>query len=137
MRCYLPAALKTFGSHAAISLLVALVAFGVAVFAPLSFEVQGAALLGIALSSASGAIALMLKRRAVLQPSGLSGSVKAVAIVFAARAALVCFGLWSVARGHAGEVAFVVGFFSVYLVQQGVELSYVAAAARPATLVKQ
>ena len=128
--------MKSFGTHAAVSALIAIVAGGVAAFGPFSFEAQGASMLGIVLSTFSGALALILKRRAVTQAEGLSGSVKAVAIVFGLRAGLVCLGLYTVARGHAGEVAFVVGFFSVYLLQQLVELSYVAAAARPAHLVK-
>lgn len=107
--------------------------------APLEADVRSAALLGIALSSASGGLALMLKRRGLSQGEGMAAvknAMKAVAIVFALRAVLMAVGLWVVARAGGGEFAFVAGFFGVYLIQQCVELSYVFAVSKTALPVK-
>ncbi len=101
-----------------------------AVFAmPLEPALRSAALIGIGLSAASGALALGLKRRA-LQQSGLKAAMGAMVVMFVVRCVLLGVGLAYVIKSGGNELAIVGGFFSVYFVQQTIELSWVVAASK-------
>jgi hypothetical protein len=81
-------------------------------------------LLGAALSGACGALALLLKLRAVGKP-GLASALRAVGITFALRTLLAAQGVIVIARAHGSPLYFVAAFFSVYAAQQAIESSWV------------
>lgn len=85
-----------------------------------------AAWLGVALATASGALALLLKRWAMSFNGlgALNSGMKAFALAMASRVVLLTVGLWFVASRGEGALGFVAGFFGVYLVQQWLEISY-------------
>ena len=126
--------MKRFTTIALLSTAAAAAAVAAVLAMPLEAEVRSAALLGVGLSAASGGLALVLKRRALRQ-AGLKAALGALATMFAVRAVLLGVGLWFVIRGGGTELALVAGFFSVYFVQQTIELSWVVAASKevPAT----
>ncbi len=82
-----------------------------------------AAMVGVALAVGSGAVALVLKRRAVRV--SLNAALKVMGVVFGVRLVLVGGGLFWVVHSGAPPTPFVIGFFSVYFVQQWVEISFV------------
>ncbi|MGQ0505712.1 MAG: hypothetical protein ACT4TC_10375 [Myxococcaceae bacterium] len=84
-----------------------------------------AALIGVGASAVSGAVSLLLKYRAVRV--SVNAALKVMGVVFAIRLALVGAGLMVVLRSGFPPMPFVVGFFSVYFVQQWIEISYVLA----------
>jgi hypothetical protein len=123
--------MKQFATFTLLS--AAAVTAAVAVVTSLGLEetMRSAALLGVGLSGASGGIALVVKRR-TLERKGLSAAFTAIGTMFAVRGLLLAAGLTVVVRGG-GEslaVAFVAAFFAVYFVQQTLELSWVATAAK-------
>jgi hypothetical protein len=106
------------------------VGLALAAFLPRETEARQAAFIGVALAAVTGAVGLVLKRRAVRRD--LNAALKVVGVVFGMRAVGVVVGLlWVVARGL-GAVAFVAGFFGTYFVLQWIEVSYVMAASRDA-----
>ena len=96
---------------------------------PATDSSRGAAWLGVGLATLSGAIALLLKRRAMSTDGldALTSGIKTLAMVMAMRAMLLTAGLYFVARHNEGALGFVCGFFSVYLGQQWLEISYLIA----------
>jgi hypothetical protein len=126
--------MKRFTTFALLSAATAAAAVAAVLAMPLEEEVRSATLLGVGLSAASGGLALVLKRRA-LAKAGLKSALSAMAIMFAVRGVLLGVGLWFVIRAGGTELALVAGFFSVYFVQQTIELSWVVAASKevPAT----
>ena len=96
---------------------------------PASDSSRGAAWLGVGLATLSGAVALLLKRRAMSTDGldALTNGIKTLAMVMAMRALLLTAGLYFVARHNEGALGFVCGFFSVYLGQQWLEISYLIA----------
>lgn len=126
--------MKRFTTFALLS--TAAVCAGVVAVLSISLEdeVRSAALLAIGLSGASGGLALVLKRRAMLR-KGITAALGALVFMFAVRAVLLAVGLWVVHRAGGPELAFVAGFFAIFFIQQTLELSWVVAASRevPAT----
>jgi hypothetical protein len=84
--------------------------------------------LGVAGSMAAGAVALTLKRRAMAR--GLNWAMGMMAVVFGLRMVLVGLGLVYVMREGLRPVPFTVGFLTVYVALQWVEISYVLAEAK-------
>ena len=89
-----------------------------------------AALWGVGLAAVTGAVALVLKRRAVKQD--LNAALKMVGVVFGLRAVGVMVGLWGVISRGMAAVPFIAGFFGVYFALQWIEVSYVMAASKGA-----
>lgn len=121
---------QAFAEHAGWAAGVAAVGLVLAAAMPRQPENRLAALVGVGLAAVTGAVALVLKRRAVRVDT--SGALKVVGVVFGLRALAVVAGLWWVATRGLGRLAFVVGFFGVYLVLQWIEVSFVMAAAKDA-----
>jgi hypothetical protein len=71
----------------------------------------------------------MLKRRA-LNKTGIRAALSALVFMFAVRGVLLAIGLWAVLKNDGAELAFVLGFFGVYLVQQTLEFLWVVAASK-------
>lgn len=119
--------MKQFSVYAGVSAALAAVAALVVALVPASDASRGAAWLGVGFATASGAIALLLKRRAMATDGleALTSGMKTLAMVMSMRAMLLTAGLYWVAalRGD-GELGFVCGFFGVYLGQQWLEISY-------------
>jgi hypothetical protein len=113
-----------FNQHAVASGLA--IALGIA--ASLWFS-SPEALLAVALSGASGPLALLLKRRA-LAHSGIAAVMVVMVAMMVVRAGLLAAGLWATVRTDANPVAFIAGFFLVYAAQQVAELSWVVSAAK-------
>jgi hypothetical protein len=119
-----------FRLHAGLSAVVAVVGLAVAALAPMVSEARVAAVVGVTLAAVTGAVGLVLKRRALRKD--LNAALKVVGVVFGMRAVGVVVGLlWVVERGL-GAVAFVAGFFGTYFALQWIEVSYVMAASRGA-----
>ena len=119
--------MKSFSSYAAVSAAAASVAALVVALVPASESSRNAAWLGVGLATLTGAIALLLKRRAMATDGldALTTGMKALGLVMAMRAVLLTAGLVWVARQHEpSALGFVAGFFSVYLGQQWLEISY-------------
>jgi hypothetical protein len=95
---------------------------------PRSPEGRLSAFLGVAGSALAGTLALALKRRAMAR--GLNWALGMLAAAFGLRMVLVGVGLVYVMGARLGAMAFTVGFFSVYLVLQWIEITYVMAEAR-------
>jgi energy-converting hydrogenase Eha subunit C len=120
----------TFRLHAGLSAVVAVVGLAGAVLVPRVPEARLAAVIGVTLAAVTGAVGLVLKRRALRKD--LNAALKVVGVVFGMRAVGVVVGLlWVVERGL-GAVAFVAGFFGTYFALQWIEVSYVMAASRGA-----
>ncbi len=120
----------TFRTHAGLAAGVMGVGLALAAFLPREAEARQAAFIGVALAAVTGAVGLVLKRRAVRRD--LNAALKVVGVVFGMRAVGVVVGLlWVVERGL-GAVAFVAGFFGTYFVLQWIEVSYVMAASQNA-----
>ena len=117
--------MKRFSFYAGVSAAVAAGAALVVAVVPASEANRGAAWLGVALATATGAIALVLKRRAMSSDGleSLTSGMKTLAVTMVMRAALLVAGLAWVSR-HDGAAGFVCGFFGVYLGQQWLEISY-------------
>jgi hypothetical protein len=119
-----------FARHAGLAAGVVGLGLGLAVWLPETAESRLAALLGVGLSGVTGALALVLKRRAVRKD--LKAALKVVGVVFGVRGVGVLVTLlWVVSRGW-GAVAFVAGFFGTYFALQWIEVSYVMAASQDA-----
>lgn len=121
--------MKSFLTYALLSAAVATAAVAIATALPLTEDQRSAALLGIGLSAASGGLALVLKRRGLLK-NGLKAVMTALTVMFFVRSLLLGLGLWVVVRAGGFELAFVFGFFSVYLLQQTLELLWVVVASK-------
>lgn len=93
-------------------------------------DARPAAALGVGLASVSGVVALWWKRRAVAAGADLNTALKAVGKTFGLRAVLVVVGLAWTVHARWSSLAYVLGFFGVYLALQWVELAYVLAAAK-------
>lgn len=121
---------QAFRRHAGLAAVVSGVGLVVAALMPRTAEARLAAVVGVGLAALSGAVALVLKRRASRQD--LNAALKVVGVVFGLRAVGVVVGLlWAVSRGL-DAVAFVAGFFGTYFALQWIEVSYVMAASRDA-----
>jgi hypothetical protein len=119
-----------FRKHAGLAAVVATVAVAVGALLPRTAEARLSSLVGVGLAAVTGAVALVLKRRAVSQD--LNAALKVVGWVFGMRAVGVVVGLlWVVTRGLEA-VAFVAGFFGTYFALQWIEVSYVMAASKGA-----
>lgn len=121
---------RAFVEHAGWAAGAAVVGLVLAAVLPRQPENRLAALVGVGLAALTGALALVLKRRAVQVE--LSAALRVVGVVFGVRALAVVAGLWWVATRGLGRLAFVVGFFGVYFVLQWIEVSFVMAAAKDA-----
>lgn len=121
---------RSFRTYAGLSAGVAVLAVGLALWVPGQLGWGRGALLGALLAVGSGAVGLLLKRRALRRD--MVAALMVVAVVFGLRAALVVVGLVWVVRREWDVVAFVAGFFGTYFVLQWIELSYVMAASRNA-----
>jgi len=121
--------MKRFSTIAMLSTAVATAAVAAVFAMPLGASDRSATLLGVGLSAGSGIAALLLKRRALAQ-SGLRAALTAMVVMFIARAVLLGAGLAYVIKTGGNELAVVAGFFSVYFVQQTIELSWVVAASK-------
>lgn len=121
--------MKQFSFYAGVSAAVAATAALVVALVPATDSSRGAAWLGVGLATLSGAVALLLKRRAMSTDGldALTNGIKTLAMVMAMRALLLTAGLYFVARHNEGALGFVCGFFSVYLGQQWLEISYLIA----------
>lgn len=86
------------------------------------------ALVGVGGSVLAGALAMVLKRRAVAR--GLNWALGMMGATFGLRMVLVAAGLVYVMRAGLGAMAFTLGFFGVYLVLQWNEITYVLAEAK-------
>jgi len=95
---------------------------------PRSPEGRMSAFLGVAGSMLAGALALTLKRRAMAK--GLNWALGMLGVAFGVRMVLVAAGLVYVMGAQLGPVPFTVGFFTVYLVLQWIEITYVMAEAK-------
>jgi hypothetical protein len=96
-----------------------------AAWAPLGADARAAAWLGATLSGGAGALALLLKRRALDKP-GLKPALRAVGVMLAVRTLLLGKGLWVVAAARTdAELYFVAAFFAVYAAQQALQWSWV------------
>jgi hypothetical protein len=117
---------KKFSFYAAVSAAIAATAALVVPLVPASNDARTAAWLGVGLATASGMIALLLKRRAMSTDGldSLTSGMKTLGAVMAMRVMLLVIGLVWVARHSEGALGFVVGFFGVYLGQQWLEISY-------------
>jgi hypothetical protein len=120
---------KQFSFYAAVSAAVAATAALVVALVPASDASRGAAWLGVGLATASGAVALLLKRQTMSSDGldALTSGIKTLAVVMSLRAMLLTAGLYWVARHNEGALGFVGGFFGVYLGQQWLEISYLMA----------
>ncbi len=119
-----------FARYAGLAAAVVGVGLGVAAWLPETAESRVAAVLGVGMVGATGALALVLKRRAVQKD--LKAALKVVGVVFGVRAvSLLVTLLWVVSRGW-GAVAFVAGYFGTYFALQWIEVSYVMAASQGA-----
>jgi hypothetical protein len=120
---------KQFSFYAGVSAAVAAVAAVVVAVVPASEASRSAAWLGVGLATASGAVALLLKRQTMSIDGldALTSGIKTLAMVMSMRAMLLTAGLVWVARHNDGALGFVCGFFSVYLGQQWLEISYLLA----------
>ena len=118
--------MKQFSFYAGVSAAVAAVAALIVAFVPASDASRSAAWLGVGLATLSGAIALLLKRRAMSTDGleALTSGMKTLAMVMSMRAMLLTAGLYYVARHNDAAIGFVCGFFGVYLGQQWLEISY-------------
>ena len=118
--------MRQFSHYVAVSAAVAAVAALIVALVPASDASRGAAWLGVGLATLSGAIALMLKRRAMATDGldSVTTGMKVLALVMSMRAVLLTVGLYFVARHNEGALGFVCGFFGVYLGQQWLEISY-------------
>jgi uncharacterized membrane protein required for colicin V production len=121
---------KAFRKHAGLAAGVAVAGLVVAAFLPKAPESRQSAFIGVALAAVTGAVALVLKRRAVRKD--LNAALKAVGVVFGLRAVGVVLGLLWVVQTGLGPVAFVAGFFGTYFALQWIEVSYVMAASQDA-----
>ena len=119
-----------FGAHAGLAGGVAVVGVAVAALLPRVVEDKVSALWGVGLAAVSGAVALVLKRRAVKQD--LNAALKMVGVVFALRAVCVLVGLLGMISRGLAAVPFIAGFFGVYFALQWIEVSYVMAASKGA-----
>ncbi len=119
-----------FAGHAGLAAGVVAVGLVLGWVLPRLPETRLPACVGVGLAGLSGAVALVLKRRAVRRD--LKAALKSVGVVFGLRAVMVAAGLyWVVSRGLEA-VAFVMGFFGVYFALQWIEISYVMAASKDA-----
>ncbi|MFL5357402.1 hypothetical protein [Archangium sp.] len=121
---------ETFRKHAGLAVVTVAVGWVLAAFLPREPESRQAAFIGVGLAAVTGAVALVLKRRAASRD--LKDALKVVGVVFGLRAVGVVVGLLLVVRAGLGAVAFVAGFFGTYFVLQWIEVSYVMAASRDA-----
>lgn len=121
---------ETFRKHAGLAVVVVAVGLVLAAFLPREAESRQAAFIGVGLAAVTGAVALVLKRRAASRD--LKDALKVVGVVFGLRAVGVVVGLLLVVQAGLGAVAFVAGFFGTYFVLQWIEVSYVMAASRDA-----
>ncbi len=121
---------KAFRKHAGLAAGVAVAGLVAAAFLPKAPESRQSAFIGVALAAVTGAVALVLKRRAVRKD--LNAALKAVGVVFGLRAVGVVLGLLWVVQTGLGPVAFVAGFFGTYFALQWIEVSYVMAASQDA-----
>ncbi|MFP2928907.1 hypothetical protein ACLESO_27650 [Pyxidicoccus sp. 3LG] len=119
-----------FQSHAALAAGVVVVGLAIAALLPQLPETRVSALWGVGLAAVTGAVALVLKRRAVRQD--LNAALKMVGVVFALRAVGVLVGLLGVMSRGLAAVPFIAGFFGVYFALQWIEVSYVMAASKGA-----
>ncbi|QSQ20960.1 hypothetical protein JY651_37935 [Pyxidicoccus parkwayensis] len=119
-----------FWGHAGLAAGVAVVGVAVAALLPPVVEDKVSALWGVGLAVLSGAVALVLKRRAVKQD--LNAALKMVGVVFALRAVCVLVGLLGMISRGLAAVPFIAGFFGVYFALQWIEVSYVMAASKGA-----
>ena len=131
--------MKSFALHITLFLVLTALAVWAAWWLPLEPQHASAGKLGVVLALATGAFALGLKRWSVRQapadgkqPVGFM--MKVLAAVFALRFVVMGVGLVVVARRGEGELAFVVAFFSVYFLQQALEVSTVLSAHKPTAL---
>jgi hypothetical protein len=118
-----------FGVHAGAAAGVVVGAVAAAVVFAQPGAQRTAALVGVGLAGLSSAVALLLKRRAMVG-ADLKSAMKVVGTVFGLRAVLVVVGLTFVLKGGGSVVAFVLGFFGAYFALQCIELSYVVSATR-------
>lgn len=132
------AAVKSFALHIALFVVLAALAVWAAWWLPLEPQHASAGRLGVVLALVTGVFALALKRWSVRtapdgkQPVGFM--MKVLAAVFALRFVVMGVGLVVVARRGEGELAFVVAFFSVYFLQQALEVSTVLSAHKPTAI---
>jgi threonine/homoserine efflux transporter RhtA len=121
-----------------LSVATAVVVAGLALALPLDADVRIASLYGIVLALVFGVLALFMKSQ-VRAARQLSGSVQLKAVMlaqglsFALRLIAVLAGTFVCHRNQLSPIAFVVGFFSTYLVQQAIEVRHLLAvtAAQP------
>lgn len=123
--------MKRFSFYGGVSAAVAAVAALVVAIVPASDANRAAAWLGVALATAAGGVALLLKRRAMTSDGleSVTTGMKTLALAMVVRAALLVGGLVWVTRND-GAAGFVCGFFGVYLGQQWLEISYLLDAQR-------
>ena len=130
--------MKGFSYYAAVSAAVATASAVAVPLVPANSQTHLAAWLGIALATVSGAVALLLKRRAIKNDGleSLTSGMKTLAQVMALRGMLLALGLLWVTRHGEGAMGFVVGFFVVYLAQQWLEISYLLSESKRNSLPK-
>jgi hypothetical protein len=121
-----------FANIALLSAAACTAAVAIVMALPLDEPTRSTTLLGVALSGASGGIALVVKRRSLAR-NGLTAVLGALTFMFFVRGALLALGLTFVVRGDGVELAFVAGFFAVYFIQQTLELTWVVAESKKKT----
>ncbi len=132
--------MRSFSFYAAVSAAVACVAALVVALVPAGESARSAAWLGVGLATASGAIALLLKRRAMASDGldSLTTGMKTLGLVMSMRAGMLMTGLvWLAPRHEAAALGFVAGFFGVYLGQQWLEISYLLTEQRRHTQLRK
>lgn len=100
---------------------VAVVGGMLARFGPASGAGRFGALLGVALAVGSSVVALVIKRWGLAR--SLQASMLAMGLVFFLRLVLVVGGMFGVRAAGGSMVAYVVAFFSAYLVLQWIEIA--------------
>ena len=130
--------MKGFSFYAAVSAAVATASAVVVPLVPANPDTHAAAWLGIGLATISGAIALLLKRRAMSSDGleSLTTGIKTLGTVMALRGMMLTLGIIWVARHGDGAIGLVVGFFAVYLCQQWLEISYLLTESKRNSLPK-
>lgn len=130
--------MKGFSFYSTVGAVISTVAAVAVVLLPVGAGGRAAAWLGVAIATASGAIALLLKRRAMAIDGlqSLTAGVKAVGQVLVVRAVVLGLGVVWVARHGEGVFFFVGGFFVVYFAQQCLEISYLIGSQKRHSLPK-
>ena len=121
-----------FRSSVTLTIATALVAAAIVFALPLEPAVRSSAHYGVGLSLIFGLLALLMKSQVsrLRSPTGgaqLKATMLAQGVSFGLRLVAVGLGTAVCHFSHLSPVAFVIGFFSTYLVQQAIEVRHMLA----------